>query len=523
MNPAYTHSAAYPGAALLAGALLAALLVAGCGGFLAYTPAGIEDQVTPEEFLSRRSDDASLADLVKASGYQGEWPPDPWRLDTLTLIALYFNSELDIARARALTEQTALAVAARRSPLGLNFAVENHSREIEGEGPWSLGVALELPIGTRSRREARVEKAALLADAAEIEIASAAWRVRSAVRDALIHLLASGQRIGVLEQRLSIQKKIEQLVQRRVDAGMQSSRELGIERIAAAAIESALALENSRYANARGELARALALPLETVQTLSVADDALTDAVNIPDASAARYRALHNRLDIHTRLLEFGAADAEVRLAIAEQYPTFSLRPGYFWDQADNIWFLLTDLIIPVGARDAVRLAEARRETAARRFAALQIDVIGEVDQVGHVVRVTRTRLQAAGKFASLSRSQYERTRRLFDSGKGDQVTLAEARLADVQAQQFLVDAQQAWRESIARFEDATQFPVLSNFLTLPQMQTKSGPDCSGQAVSKQAISEQAISQRSRSKRADFPATMRKQERPRQSISGLST
>jgi cobalt-zinc-cadmium efflux system outer membrane protein len=454
--------------ASVAAASVFTALLAGCSGYLAYEPADLEVQAAPTRYLDRSSDDSSLAALVRASGYAGEWPPDPWRLDTLTLTALYFNPELDVARAQALTAQAELAVAARRSPLGITLVSEHHSR-IEGSSPWSLGVAIELPIGTRTRREARAEKAALLADAAEIEIASAAWRVRSAVRDALIDLMASSQRTSVLRQRLSIQRQMEQLVQRRVEAGMLSSRDLGMERIAVAGIQAALALEDTRYANARGDLARALGLPLKTVQSLRVADDALTDTVNIPDAGEARYRALHNRLDIHTRLLEFGAADAEVRLAIAEQYPTVSLSPGYLWDQADNVWFLLADLALPSGAHDVVRVAEARRETAARRFSALQINVIGEVEQAGEVLRVTQSRLNVADEMARLSRSQFDRARRFFESGGGDRVRLVAARLADAQARQHLLDAREAWQKSIARFEDATQYPFLSDFLKLPE------------------------------------------------------
>jgi len=454
--------------------LVATTLLAGCAGYLAYEPADVEARAAPDGFLNRSSDDSSLAELVKASGYAGAWPPDPWRLDTLTLAALYFNPELDVARAQALTAQAELAIAARRSPLSLKLATEHHDR-IDGSSPWGLGVAIELPVGAHAQRQAREKKAALLADAAEIEIASAAWRVRSAVRDALIDLVGSSQRTSVLRQRLAIQKQMEQLVQRRVEAGMLSSRDLGMERIAVAGIQAALALEDTRYANARGDLARALGLPLETVQSLRVADDAFTDAVNIPDAAQARYQALHNRLDIHTRLLEFGVADAELRLAIADQYPTVSLTPGYLWDQADNVWFLLADLVMPSAARGVVRVAEARRETAARRFTALQIDVIGEVAQAGDVVRVTQSRLSVANEMARLSRSQFDRAQHFFASGGGDRVSLVAARLADAQARQYLLDAQQAWRESVARFEDATQYPFLSDFLKLPQ--TRPPPD----------------------------------------------
>ena len=72
---------------LLVTAAIATVLLGGCGGYLAYEPADLEAQVAPTSYLNRSSDDSSLAALVRASGYAGEWPPDPWRLDTLTLTA----------------------------------------------------------------------------------------------------------------------------------------------------------------------------------------------------------------------------------------------------------------------------------------------------------------------------------------------------------------------------------------------------------------------------------------------------
>lgn len=454
-----------------AAALLANVLLAGCIPWAGYSPAGIDEQAAPTQFLSRTADDSTLANLVEASGYPSQWPPQHWRLDSLTLLALYFNPELDVVRAQARSAHARLAVAARRSPRSVQLAAEHHSRETDGDGPWSLGLAIDLPVGGGSRRQARIERASLLADAAELAIATAAWDVRSAVRDAVIKLSASEQRMLTLQQRQSMRKQMSQLVQRRVDAGMLSSRESDVELHALAVVEAELARERTQYASVRGDLARALGLPLETSRALSIANDALSDITVIPDAVVARNRALRNRLDIHTRLLEFGTADAEVRIEIAAQYPTIKLSPGFFWDQGDNIWSLLNSVVLPNGAHATIRAAEARRETAARKFAALQINVIGEVDHARDVLKEAQLRLQSATDMLELMQMQLQKMRRLFESGGADQVQVLASRLAHSQAQWHLLAAQEAWQESIARFEDATQYPVLGDFLILPQAQ----------------------------------------------------
>jgi len=450
------------------------MLLSACPARLPYQAADLREQAAPAEYANRSANDASLANLVRAAGYEGQWPPQQWNLDTLTLLGLYFNPEIDVARARALASQAALATAARRSPLSVELAAEHHSREVD-DTPWTLGIAVGLPIGEGSRREARLEKATYIADAAEIEIAVSMWRVRGSVRNAVIDLSASTQRSQLLEQRIQTHRDLVRLLQRRVDAGMASARELGRERTSLATATAELAIEETARASAYGDLARALGLPLETVRSLGIADDAVQQPTVIPDAAAARGRALRNRLDVHARLLEFGASDAEVRLAVAQQYPTVRISPGFLWDQGDQIWSLGSLLIPPASAQAAVREAEARREVAARRFTALQIDTIGEVERAREVLVAASASSNAAQHIVDNAQAQFERVRRYFETGGGDRLQLVTARLETIQARQHLLDAQIATLEAAARFEDAMQVPVLSEFLKLPDEQLVPG------------------------------------------------
>lgn len=453
---------------------LAGALVTACSSRLPYTPDELEPQAAPAGFMGRTADDPTLADLVRASGYEGQWPPEQWRLETLTLVGLYFNPGVDVARARALAAAAALTTASQRSPLSVELAAEHHSREVDGS-PWSLGLAVGLPIGTRDRREAQVMKASRLADAAELEIAASAWRVRSAVRDAVIDYNASSRRAQLAQQRLALHDELLQLLQRRVDTGMLSQRELGRERMASALAEAELAVERTSKADALGALAGALGLPLETVQSFRIADDPLDESVTVPDAATARSEALRNRLDIHVGLLEYGVADAELRLAVAEQYPVVVLTPGFLWDQGDNIWSLASAFVVPRSARAAVREAEARRDVSAKQFTALQIRAINEVERARDGMQVTRANVNAGAEVVRRAQGQLDRARRYFDAGGGDRVELVTARLAAVQARQHLLDARTAWRRSIARFEDVMQRPLLGDFLNLPVEEKLSG------------------------------------------------
>ena len=455
--------------------VLAAVLMCACTNRLPYREAGLEQRAGAEQFQARSANDTSLADLVHAAGYEGQWPPSQWNLETLTLLGLYFNPDVDVARAQVLASQAALATAARRSPLSLELAAEHHSREVD-DTPWTLGFAVGLPIGEGSRREARVQKATAMADAAEVEIAASMWRVRGSVRDAVIDLIASTRRADLLQQRLQTHSELVQLLQRRVDAGMASARELGRERTSLDTVKAQLALEQSTQANAYGDLARALGLPLDTVRSLNIADDAIKPPGPPESADQARANALRNRLDIYVNLLEFGAADAEVRLAVANQYPVVRLTPGFMWDQGDQIWSLGGLLIPPAGAKEAVREAEARREVAARRFTALQLTAISEVEQSREVLVATSASVDAARGTEASARDQYERIRRYFEAGGGDRLQLVTARLVLVQARQHLLDAQIATLGAAARFEDSMQLPILSEYMKLPERPAGAAP-----------------------------------------------
>src|SRR5881397_3969748 len=57
-------------------------------------------------------------------------------------------------------------------------------------------------------------------------------------------------------------------------------------------------------------------------------------------SAEARRVALQGRSDILSALGDYVAAEAELRLQIAKQYPDVHLSPGYQYDQGDNKWTL---------------------------------------------------------------------------------------------------------------------------------------------------------------------------------------
>jgi hypothetical protein len=179
------------------------------------------------------------------------------------------------------------------------------------------------------------------------------------------------------------------------------------------------------------------------------------------DATALRRLALRNRLDVHRKLLEFGAADAEVKAAVAAQNPDITLGPGYTWDQGDNIWSLAIGMSLPPAAqaRASIREAQARRELAAEQFAATQADAISFMERAG------------AEHQLLLQREQESRIGRQFDTGTADRMQRIAAHIDTLASEAIFQAAAVELRNAVARLEDAVQRPLLGDFDALPEME----------------------------------------------------
>jgi outer membrane protein, heavy metal efflux system len=259
-------------------------------------------------------------------------------------------------------------------------------------------------------------------------------------------------------------------VSRRVEAGMLSARELGAERVAYSQLELLRSRELARQQRAQGELAAALGLPMEVLERMKLRFDTDLPQRTDMDAGALRRMALRNRLDVHRKLLEFGAADAEVKAAVAAQNPDFTLGPGYTWDQGDNVWSLAVGMSLPPPAltRASIRQAQARRELAAEQFAATQADVITLAERAGAQVRLARDRITAAEHQLQVQQEQESRMNRQFDAGAADRMQRVAARIETLASETMLQAALAEARQAVAQLEDAVQRPLLGDFEVLP-------------------------------------------------------
>ena len=434
--------------------------LAGCA-FQSYSPKPIDPQQSAAELLSRSVDSPELRDHMMRHGVS-EWPVKTWGLDELTLLAFFYHPEIEVARAQAAVAQAqSLSV---RQPINPGFepAIEYHSVE-EGGTPWTLKFYPEIPIITAGKGDIQIEQADYLAQAAGLNVGSAAWKVRSGLYSRLLDFAAAHEELKSLRAEAEDRSEALQLLEKRVALGMIASHDAALARTAALDIATRLNRKEGEMAEARAAIADALGVP--AARDLDLAFD-IARFPSMNGVAAARREALFNRLDIRKSLLEYAAAEAQLKLEIARQYPDFSLRPGYEWDQKDNVWALAISLILPLLHKNEGPILEAqeKRELKAREFTALQSRVIAQTEGAVLHYDNAQTELERTEELRRIALKQSEQVKNRFDAGDVDRLDWVNARLQVIAAEQARLAALLRVQRARGALEDALQRPLEGAF-----------------------------------------------------------
>lgn len=438
----------------------AAVLLAGCASF---QPRTISPTQSLTSFESRTLTDPAFENYLKTHlpSPAGAALPKAWDLSTLTLAAFYFNPDLDVARARLDVAKAKVLTAGAVPNPTIGFAPQ-YSMAAAGLSPWILGLVLDIPIETAGKRGYRVSGAEHLSEAARLDIATAAWRVRSGLRNAFVDLYAARGRERLLANQRGIQARTVKALEIRLSAGEASQPDVTLARLALDRVQLAVEDAARRRAEAQARLARSLGLPLSVVQDLPLSFDDFHEPLPKPPAPEVRSRALRNRPDLLAALARYAASQSALQLQIARQYPDLTIGPGYKWDQGTSKWSLGISLMLPVFNQNQGPIAEAQagRKLAAANCTALQAQVIGETDRGYAGFTKALDKLAVADRLLTRASAQLESSRALFHAGEADRITLlgADQEIASARLARFdtLIQAQQA----LGLLEDAVEMPL---------------------------------------------------------------
>ena len=442
---------------------VALVLVAGCATF---HPQPLSPSQTAAAFEARTLESPGLRAFLETTLHRAitPWPVEAWDITLLTLAALYYHPDLDVARAQwAVAEAEVITAGGRPNP-NVGFTPAYNANAASGVSPWILGLTVDIPLETAGKRRYRMRRATQLAEASRLHIAAVSWQVRSRLRTSLLDLDAARRAEPIVHRQQGLQEDIVKGLEQRFAVGEASQFEVTQAHIARDQTRFALREVQKRRAEARVRVADALGVPVGALDGVTLSWDFLEQ---LPPATALpaqdiRRQALLNRTDILAALGEYAASQSALQLELAKQYPDIHLGPGYAWDQGDQKWSLGFSISLPVVNRNEGPIAEAkaRRTEAAARFTHLQARVIGESERALAGTLAALHTLETADALLLARDKQLQSVQARLRVGEADRLALLSAQLELAAGQVARLNALVEAQTSLGLLEDALQRPL---------------------------------------------------------------
>jgi len=429
-----------------------------------YHPRPIAPAATMADFEARGLDSSELGRFLIANKETETWPPAVWDLKTLTLAALYYHPDMDIARAQWGIAQGGRITAGERPNPTLTPSMGYNTTSPRSEvTPWIPEVALELTVETAGKRGIRIAAARHLAESARWQIYAAAWNVRSRLRVALLDVYAAGQRAELIGEQEKLQTELVRLLELQRDAGEVSVYDLTQARLALDTVRLERIEAGRLKEEALSVLASALGLSRGALEGVSFSFESFRRAPQ-PDLPAGEIRrqAVVNRADIRAALAAYETSQMALKLEVAKQYPDLVFGPDYQLDQTDSKWTLGLGITLPILSRNRGPIAEAAaaREESAARFLALQTQVIGELDAAIQDVRAAVEKSRTAEDLLAHLTEQARLARTERELGEISKLELLGIEIELNAGAQAWVESLHQAQAAVGRLENAAQSPL---------------------------------------------------------------
>ena len=232
----------------------AALILASIGavalsGCVKYHSRALDPPRSEQQFRARTLNDAGLGSFLK----RADWPPPRLGLNDLTAVAFYFNPDLDVARAQVRGAQAAILTAkARPNPsLSLGGGWTNSP-----ESPVVFHFDPAITLETAGKRGWRILEAEKLAEAARVQVAETAWRVRSRVRAAWLDYVMAARSLEVLRNERDVRAEAVAILEKRLSVGEAARPDVSVARAALVSVELEAKAAETAVAGSRRDFGR---------------------------------------------------------------------------------------------------------------------------------------------------------------------------------------------------------------------------------------------------------------------------
>lgn len=445
--------------------VLATLALAACAHF---EPKEVSPPRIAQRIESRTLSDPRLLAYVRHR--LGRDAP-PWDFEALVAAAFFYSPALDVARAQLGTAEAARVTAAQRPAPSLALPFQYTTNPKADGSPYTVGLALDIPIETAGKRGHRMAQASELSTAARYDVGTAAWRVRSSLRGQLLTFWDAQYRSSLLDAQVHRREALVRLLEHRVAAGEAAGPDLFQAHAELARDRAQDADVHRQDAQALASAASTIGVPLAALRPFALDLAAFSAAPQWPARSGMVDAALRNRADVQAALARYEASQAGLQLAVARQYPDIHLGPGFTYDVgARRIDFGVMGIPLPIFGmpQGAIAEARARRDEAAVRVEQAVASAMGQVDQAFASLAPARARLDASDAQVCAQAALVRAASEALRYGENDRVNLLRAEIVAASAALDRQDALAQLQRAAGALEDAVQRPIGGDLVRAP-------------------------------------------------------
>ena len=172
--------------------------------------------------------------------------------------------------------------------------------------------------------------------------------------------------------------------------------------------------------------------------------------------------AVLNRLDVRRALAQYAAAEADLQLEIARQYPDINIGPGYTYEETHSFFTVGASTTVPLFNHNQGPIAEAqaRRREAAAAFVERQAQVIARSERALAVYTSALKELSEADSLSKLQEKQLQITQQAIGSGADTRLSLDSVQIEGLVLARARLDALARAQKALGELEDAVQKPL---------------------------------------------------------------
>jgi cobalt-zinc-cadmium efflux system outer membrane protein len=390
-----------------------------------------------------------------------------WNRAELLVVALKNNPQLAVAQAEVEAAQSReiSATQAQNPDITLQSEYARHDSH-----PWLYGVSFNWLLRSSERRRLGLEIARLDTSGARLQLMDHAWAVRRELAAALCDWESARRHLEVLDRLATAQDRLIAIEEQRVQLGEDAPSELISSRHARIQIELQQAQLHTLASAAQAAAAKALGMPPQALDGMSLAwpEWGEPPAVDQDRRREAREQALLSRADLGIAIGDYAAAEAKLHLAVARQYPQFTLSPGYYWDHGIAKFPFDVGFTLPLN-RNRGEIAEARtgRELAGQRMLALQADIYGEIAAAERAELIARESTEAAERRLAATHRQLQQADLALRLGAIDRQDQVGAQIVAAQSELEVLQLRAQLQLARNNLEDVLHTPLSGPELAL--------------------------------------------------------